>query len=136
MNTLKRLEKVVLLGWQSLISDILDEYSIGELKIASGKIYEVSDTLPEYVEKKLKNIKDAVSTYLNLLLKENDREIQEHLEYLLKEMDEIISYIDENLKLIKNDGYDDNVVIKQKVIKALLLVRKNIISERKLIQEI
>ena len=136
MNTLKRLEKVILLGWQSLISDILDEYSIGELKIASGKTYEVSDTLPEYVEKKLKNIKDAVSTYLNLLLKENDREIQEHLEYLLKEMGEIISYIDENLKLIKNDGYDDNIVIKQKVIKALLLVRKTMISERKLIQEI
>ena len=111
MNTLKRLEKVILLGWQSLVSDILDEYSIGELKIASGKTYEVSDTLPEYVEKKLKNIKDAVNTYLNLLLKENDREIQEHLEYLLNEMDEIISYIDENLKLIKNDGYDDNVVV-------------------------
>lgn len=118
--TLNFLENNILLGWDSLIADIICEYS--KTNIVSG--YSVNNDLEKEIEFRLNLLQKNIDVYFMKLNEGNQVEINIHIEFMYKESKDVLNEIDKNIRLIRNDK--EEVKIDNKIIKSLLMVRKSV----------
>lgn len=124
--TLERLEDSLLFGWDSLVSDIVSDFGTNDMCIANAKNYLVRDDVEVVTRNRLDRLRKMADTYLDLLEKGNRNEIISHSEYMHSEAENIISYIDENIGMVRVDENTDNVEIKERTLRALFMVRRAI----------
>lgn len=126
MTSLQNFEKAILFGYDSLISDIINDFYIDDVCIASAKDYLINDDILETIRKRRSKLQQSENTYVDILIKGNRNEIEAHKEYMSKECDNLIALIDQHLSMIKLDENTDNINIYKRTLHGLSVVRTSL----------